>query len=111
MAEVYDTREIYEGPYVREAPDLFVGFQVGWRASWNCAVGRIDEEVFDDNVKSWSGDHCMNPPDVPGIFFCNEALSVKKIHIQDIGPTVLDLFGVDVPPYCDGKPVIPAEGK
>jgi predicted AlkP superfamily phosphohydrolase/phosphomutase len=110
VAEVYDTREIYEGPYVREAPDLFVGFHVGWRASWNCAVGKIDEEIFDDNTKSWSGDHCMNPPDVPGIFFCNEKLAVKdRIHIQDIGPTVLDLFGVPVPPYCDGKPVIPAE--
>jgi predicted AlkP superfamily phosphohydrolase/phosphomutase len=111
VAEVYDTREIYEGPYVREAPDLFVGFHVGWRASWNCATGKIDEEIFDDNVKSWSGDHCMNPPDVPGIFFCNEKLKVKeRIHIQDIGPTVLDLFGVRIPPYCDGRSVMPADG-
>ena len=70
VAEVYDTREIYSGPYVREAPDLFVGFTVGWRASWDCATGAIDDEIFDDNMKSWSGDHCMNPPDVPGIFFC-----------------------------------------
>jgi predicted AlkP superfamily phosphohydrolase/phosphomutase len=111
VAEVYDTREIYEGPYVREAPDLFVGFHVGWRASWHCATGKIDEEIFDNNIKSWSGDHCMNPPDVPGIFFCNEKLSVEeRIHIQDIGPTVLDLFGVQIPPYCDGKSVMPADG-
>ena len=73
-------------------------------------AGKVDDTILEDNVKSWSGDHCMNPPDVPGIFFCNEKLAVEdRIHIQDIGPTVLDLFGVPVPPYCDGKPVIPAK--
>lgn len=110
VAAVYDLREIYTGPYVREAPDLFVGFKVGWRASWDCAVGVITEHLFDDNTKSWSGDHCMNPPDVPGIFFCNRKLGADSVSIMDIGPTVLDLFGVAVPPHYDGKPV-PMEGK
>jgi predicted AlkP superfamily phosphohydrolase/phosphomutase len=104
VAEVYDLKELYEGPYVGDAPDLLVGFRVGWRVSWDCATGIINEEIFEDNVKSWSGDHCMNPPDVPGIFFCNRQLSIERINIMDIGPTVLDLFGVPVPPYCDGKP-------
>jgi predicted AlkP superfamily phosphohydrolase/phosphomutase len=106
IADVYDTDVIYSGPYVREAPDLFVGFAVGYRASWDCATGEIAEHAIQDNTKSWSGDHCMNPPDVPGIFFCNRELDVDRIHIMDIGPTVLDLFGVEVPPYCDGKPVM-----
>lgn len=105
VAEVYDLHEIYKGPYVREAPDLFVGFKVGWRASWDCAVGVITEHLFEDNTKSWSGDHCMNPPDVPGIFFINRKLGVESISIMDIGPTVLDLLGVPVPPHYDGKPV------
>lgn len=105
VAAVYDLREIYRGPYVREAPDLFVGFKVGWRASWDCAVGVITEHLFEDNTKSWSGDHCMNPPDVPGIFFCNRKLAVDSISIMDIGPTVLDLLGVPVPAHYDGKPV------
>jgi predicted AlkP superfamily phosphohydrolase/phosphomutase len=108
VAEVYDLKKMYKGPYVGDAPDLLVGFHVGWRVSWNCATGIIDEEIFEDNVKSWSGDHCMNPPDVPGIFLCNRELSVERIDIMDIGPTVLDLFGVSVPPYCDGKPRLPA---
>jgi predicted AlkP superfamily phosphohydrolase/phosphomutase len=107
VAQVYDLKEMYRGPYVADAPDLLVGFRVGWRISWNCATGIIDEEMFEDNVKSWSGDHCMNPPDVPGIFFCNRALPVDKINIMDIGPTVLDLFGVSVPPYCDGQSRMP----
>ncbi len=107
IADVYDTREIYKGPYVREAPDLFVGFAVGWRVSWDCATGVINEEMFEDNVKSWSGDHCMNPPDVPGVFFCNRKIDAERVNIMDLGPTVLDLFGVPVPPWCDGRSVMP----
>jgi len=108
VAEVHDLKQLYKGPYVGDAPDLLVGFSVGWRVSWNCATGIIDEQVFEDNVKSWSGDHCMNPPDVPGIFFCNRELPVERINIMDVGPTVLDLFGVTVPPYCDGEARLPA---
>jgi predicted AlkP superfamily phosphohydrolase/phosphomutase len=108
VADVYDLKQLYEGPYVGDAPDLLVGFRVGWRVSWNCATGIIDEQTFEDNVKSWSGDHCMNPPDVPGIFFCNRKLPVERINIMDVGPTVLDLFGVTVPPYCDGEARLPA---
>jgi predicted AlkP superfamily phosphohydrolase/phosphomutase len=105
VAEVYNLKEMYKGPYVREAPDLLCGFKVGYRASWGCATGVVAEQVFEDNTKSWSGDHCMNPPDVPGIFFTNRKLDVESVSIMDIGPTVLDQFGVQVPAYCDGKPV------
>ncbi len=109
VASVYDTAEIYRGPYVREAPDLFVGFRVGWRASWECATGTITDETFSDNVKSWSGDHCMNPPDVPGIFFVNRKIRPGNVDIMDVGPTILDLFGVPVPGWCDGKSFLPGE--
>ena len=53
----------------------------------------------------------MNPPDVPGIFFCSQKIEGKDIGIMDIGPTVLDLFGVPVPDYCDGKPVLPEKAE
>jgi predicted AlkP superfamily phosphohydrolase/phosphomutase len=110
VAEVYDLTERYKGPYVREAPDLFVGFALGWRASWECATGTITEETFSDNTKSWSGDHCMNPKDVPGIFFINRKIEPERISIMDIAPSVLDLFGVPVPAYCDGKSFLPRKG-
>jgi len=111
IAEVYDTAEIYNGPYVREAPDLFAGFHVGYRASWDCATGRISDDVFEDNTKSWSGDHCMNPPDVPGIFLSNREIGVERVNIMDIGPTVIDLFGVPVPAWCDGKSFMPVDAE
>jgi predicted AlkP superfamily phosphohydrolase/phosphomutase len=110
VRDVYDCQQIYRGPYVREAPDLIVGFNVGYRASWSCATGVVSDEVFEDNEKSWSGDHCVNPVDVPGVFFCNRKIGVEEPSIMDIGPTVLDLFGVPIPAYCDGKSLIPADG-
>jgi predicted AlkP superfamily phosphohydrolase/phosphomutase len=107
VAKVYETREHYSGPYVGEAPDLIVGFRPGHRVSWASAVGTTTEAVFEENEKSWSGDHCVNPPDVPGIFFCNQKIEMENPSIMDIGPTVLDVFGVSVPPYFDGRSLLP----
>jgi predicted AlkP superfamily phosphohydrolase/phosphomutase len=103
IAEVYDKYDVYSGPYVREAPDLLVGFKVGYRASVKNVTGGLSDEVFEDNEKDWSGDHNFNPPDVPGMFFCNRSIDTDSPSILDIGPTVMDLFGVKVPRYCDGK--------
>jgi len=109
LRDVYAATEVYKGPYVGEAPDLIAGFNLGFRASWGCATGVIEPEVLVDNTKNWSGDHCVNPVDVPGVLFCNEEIERDNPHIMDIGPTVLDLFGVEVPAYCDGKPLMPEE--
>jgi len=106
IKEVYDTQEVFSGPYVHEGPNLIVGFSVGYRVSWTCATGAVTPHVFEDNTKSWSGDHTVNPPDVPGILFVNRPVSEEDPGIMDIGPSVLDLFGVPVPDYFEGKPII-----
>jgi bisphosphoglycerate-independent phosphoglycerate mutase (AlkP superfamily) len=67
----------------------------------------VTERVFEDNVKAWSGDHCINPNEVPGVFFCNRKVQEGRANIMDVGPTVLDLFGIQVPAYCDGKSLMP----
>ena len=103
ISEVYDTRQAYSGPYRGDGPDLVVGCRVGYRTSWLSVTGGITDSVFQDNVKSWSGDHCMNPPEVPGILFCNRKMDRSAIEITDIAATVLDLFGVPVPQWMDGE--------
>ena len=108
IKDVYDTHEAYAGPYVEEGPDLIVGACVGYRVSWTCATGAVTEQIFEDNVKSWSGDHCIHPSEVPGILFCNRAITNENPHIVDLAPTILDLFGVKVPDYCDGQSLMPA---
>jgi predicted AlkP superfamily phosphohydrolase/phosphomutase len=108
IQDVFDTRQAYKGPYVPDAPDIIVGFSPGYRISWTSATGAVTERVFEDNVKNWSGDHCIDPKEVPGVFFCNRRVGTGKANIMDIGPTVLDVFGIQVPTYCDGKSLMPA---
>ena len=108
VREVYDANEVYSGPYVGEAPDLIVGFQPGHRAGWLSVTGGISDIEIEDNTRPWSGDHNFNPPDVPGMLFCNQKISSSQPSIMDIGPTVLDLFGVSIPAYCDGVSLMPA---
>ena len=34
--------------------------------------------VFEDNAKAWSGDHCVDPRLVPGVFFCNRTIDARR---------------------------------
>ena len=101
--EVFLTGEVHDGPYADMAPELLVGYHRGFRHSWDCAVGAVSKETFSDNTKSWSGDHCVDPRLVPGVFWCNQKIDVEDPTLADIAPTVLDLFGVDVPAYMKGR--------
>ena len=103
IKQVYNSLKIYNGPYKNEAPDLMVGYHKGYRASWETAVGHTTDQIFHDNNKAWSGDHCIDHSLVPGILFCNRKIGTEKPRLMDIGPTVLDMFGVAVPKYMDGK--------
>jgi predicted AlkP superfamily phosphohydrolase/phosphomutase len=103
IREVFDTAASFRGPYTYEAPDLLIGYEAGYRHSWDCAVGCTGEKVLADNTKSWSGDHCMDPRIVPGVFFCNRRIETDRPNILDLAPTVLDLFGVDAPSYMQGR--------
>jgi len=103
---VYDVKNDFTGPYRNEGPDLIVGFSEGYRVSWDCAKGTITGHVFEDNTKSWSGDHCIDPVLVPGVLYSNWKLSEQDPRLMDLGPTVLDVFGVDIPGYMVGKSVL-----
>ena len=109
IKQVYVTEELYRGPYKADGPNLAVGYHRGYRASWDTAIGRITDEVFHDNTKAWSGDHCIDSSLVPGVLFCNRPVATEQPGLLDIGPTVLDMFGVDVPAYMDGKPMAIAD--
>lgn len=103
---VYDAREVYSGPYVGEGPDLVIGYNTGYRASWDGVTGKVTGEVFSDNTRAWSGDHCIDPECVPAVLISNRRITVDSPSIQDIAPSVLSLFGVKPPAYMDGRSVI-----
>mgnify|MGYP005848355195 CR=1 FL=1 len=107
---VYATGKLYKGPYLEEAPDLIVGYNNGYRTSWDAAQGKTSARVIEDNDKAWSGDHSVDPLLVPGVLFCNRKVDAGDPGIEDMAPTALALFGIPAPPYMEGTPVFQFSG-
>jgi predicted AlkP superfamily phosphohydrolase/phosphomutase len=103
---VIDVEKEFTGPYRKDGPDLIVGFAEGYRVSWDCARGLVTPALIEDNVRSWSGDHCIDPSKVPGILFSNLKLARDNPTLMDLGPTVLDLFGIDTPGHMTGRTLL-----
>ena len=106
IQRVMDTESTFSGPYRFDAPDLLIGYNKGYRSSWACATGGVTESVFEDNMKHWSGDHCVDPLAVPGVLFSNLKILREDPDIKDIAPTLLKLFGVDIPTHMQGEPLV-----
>jgi len=97
--KVYSADEIYEGPHFEDAPDLLVGYAPGYRASWQTALGGIPTLLVEDNDKKWSGDHCIDPRQVPGVLFTSYKLDEPVRSIADIGSLVRDSLGMEAVSY------------
>jgi predicted AlkP superfamily phosphohydrolase/phosphomutase len=106
VRQVYDARQVYHGPYAGNGPDLIVGYEDGYRASWDAASGKVGGDLFADNPKAWRGDHCVDSALVPGVLFTNwQAAPARDVRLMDMTPSILRLFGVPVPSYVDGEAV------
>lgn len=106
IRRVHDSQRSYRGIYKDEAPDLIVGYNPGYRVSWDSITGTVEAEVFSDNRKAWSGDHHIDPELIPGILFTNKKLAKHAPHITDLAPTILSLFGVTPPRYMEGEVIV-----
>jgi predicted AlkP superfamily phosphohydrolase/phosphomutase len=94
VQEVYKNEDIFKGPFAKDAPDLYVGFQIGYRASWQTALGATPAVTIEDNLKKWSGDHLFDPSLVPGIFFSNRPLDETPSSIHDLSSVILKLLKI-----------------
>jgi len=107
---IYKQEEIFFGPYAKEAPDLYVGFNPGYRASWQTAIGGVPEGLVEDNPKKWSGDHLFDYATVPGVIFSNRKITRKDPSIYDVAPSILKEAGLSDEEVnrCDfdGKPLL-----
>jgi predicted AlkP superfamily phosphohydrolase/phosphomutase len=103
---IYDIAQTGKGPYSKNGPDLLFGFNPGYRISWDSVTGGVEGPILSDNIKKWSGDHGIDPVQVPGIFFCNREIELDNPDLRDISATCLDLFGVKKPDYIEGRALI-----
>jgi len=105
ISSVYKASEIYRGPYLKNAPDLLIGYARGYRTAWEAALGAIPEDLFKDNTEKWSGDHCMDAKVVPGIILSNKKIKLKDPALFDLAPTILAEFGIPKLKEMVGRPI------
>jgi predicted AlkP superfamily phosphohydrolase/phosphomutase len=98
---------VYRGPFVAEAPDLILDFQPGYRVSWSSSMGGIAAGLIEDNDRKWSGDHIIDPDQVPGLLFCNRPFRGDDARLLDLAPTILSYLGVESGPAMEGKALLP----
>lgn len=61
-------------------PDLIIGYARGYRASWETALGAVPQRTTEPNTRKWSGDHCIDPDEVPGVFLSTDrTLDAKSL--------------------------------
>jgi len=51
---VYKQEDMFFGKYAKDAPDLYIGFNAGYRASWQTALGGVPEYLIEDNLKAYT---------------------------------------------------------
>jgi predicted AlkP superfamily phosphohydrolase/phosphomutase len=90
---VYKQEDIFKGEFTKDAPDLYIGLNTGYRASWQTALGGVPKELIEENLKNWSGDHLFDPQLVPGVILTNGRIKKDSPSIYDIAPTVLNIIG------------------
>ncbi len=108
VKQLYRASQHYHGAHVDEAPDLLVGFRRSYRASDTSALGTLSRPVIQDKADAWSGDHLMETSAVPGVLLSNRAILVDDPDLEDIAPTILDLFGIEPTDEMSGRPLLAA---
>jgi predicted AlkP superfamily phosphohydrolase/phosphomutase len=105
IARVYKTREVYTNADENMVPDAIVGYDSGYRASWETAIGSFPKVLIADNLDRWSGDHCIAAEVVPGILVTNKKVKLADPRLRDLTPTILLEFGVTPPQNMTGRPI------
>jgi len=106
ISRAYVAKDVYQGRYVEEAPEIIVGYNRGYRASWSTPLGRIPKNLVEDNKEKWSGDHCMDPDVIPGILLTNRKSKIEYPALYDLTATILDIFDIDKPKEMIGKSIL-----
>ena len=105
ISRAFVTKDVYQGRYVEEAPEIIVGYNRGYRASWSTPLGRVPKNLVEDNKEKWSGDHCMDPNVIPGILLVNRKSKVEYPALYDLTATILDVYNIEKPKEMIGKSI------
>ena len=103
---VYKRDDVYSGEYLKNASELQIGMEDGYRVSWQTTLGGSPQGIVYPNMKKWSGDHGgYDFATTAGVLISNRRPTRDHLSIIDIAPTVLKYFGIQVPADIDGKAI------
>jgi len=98
-------KDVFHGSRTAEAPDLVVGYDIGYGASDETTLGEVVTEVIADNTSRWSGNHLMDPQVVPGILLSNRKIAQDGHELTDVTMTILALYGLPANPGMSGTSI------
>ena len=105
-SEAFDSR----GARFSLAPDLQLGFSLGYGASDPSALGKVlGGPILEDNDSRWSGSHLMDPDVVRGTLAWSRPgdLALKTPQLTDVTATLYELFSVERPTFVEGTSFFP----
>jgi predicted AlkP superfamily phosphohydrolase/phosphomutase len=106
VRHAYDGAVVFKGPYIADAPDIVIGFDEGYRVSWQTALGGVPREMVVPNVDKWSGDHCSIDEEITrGVLFSRTPVTKADPHIVDLAPTILRDLGLSPTAEMEGAPL------
>ncbi len=100
--------ELFEGPFVGEAPDLYFFFKKDFSCFPKLDVG--SNEIFKKPSMNHnlSAHHLASLEALKGILFMggptvSRGAEVRDARLLDLAPTILYLLGLPIPDYMDGR--------
>ena len=107
IKRVYRREDLYEGPFLEQAPDLLLEWEdygyVGFRPTSPHKPILVDPSEGSYRHLGWSGNHRPN-----GILIAHgpevrSGYVIEGAHIQDLAPTILYYMLQTVPDHMDGR--------
>ncbi len=86
------TERTFNREYLAKGPDMIVGYAKTYRSSDKTAIGGFGKEVVEINRDEWSGDHCMDPGSVPGVFFSNKKMKEYPKSLEEVSSFIISLY-------------------
>lgn len=114
ISNVYRTRDLYDGPFVKNAPDLLLSWwEDGFLMEQSVAGGADDLQAERSGDPLTGGVEFAGSHRLDGVFMMaggpvRNGFEFSGAEIIDVAPTALHLMGLPIPNDMDGRPLLEA---